>query len=123
MERVIGPDSNILIDFMLSRLTSLIKGLQVYPKNMKQNMELTKGLIFSEKVLLKLVDKGLTREKAYEMVQRNAMKCWEQKRQFKGILMEDKELSNYLSKKEIDAGFELKNEFKNIDLIFNRVFS
>jgi len=86
-------------------------------------MELTKGLIFSEKVLLKLVDKGLTREKAYEMVQRNAMKCWEQKRQFKGILMADKELSNYLSKKEIDAGFELKNEFKNIDLIFNRVFS
>lgn len=123
VERVIGPDSNILIDFMLSRLTSLIEGLQVYPKNMKQNMELTKGLIFSEKVLLKLVDKGLTREKAYEMVQRNAMKCWEQKRQFKGILMADKELSNYLSKKEIDAGFELKNEFKNIDLIFNRVFS
>jgi len=123
VERVIGPDSTILIDFMLSRLKSLLENLQVYPNNMKKNMDITNGLIFSEKVLLKLVDKGITREKAYELVQRNAMKCWQQKTAYKDILKSDTELTKYLSSDEIQSCFDLKNEFKNIDLIYKRVFS
>jgi adenylosuccinate lyase len=123
VERVIGPDSTILIDFMLYRLRSLLENLQVYPKNMKKNMEITNGLIFSEKVLLKLVDKGITRERAYGMVQRNAMKCWEQKTAYKDLLKSDTELAKYLSSDELEQCFDLKGEFKNIDLIFKRVFS
>lgn len=122
VERVIGPDSSILVDFMLARLTSLLENLQVYPKNMKRNMDITKGLIFSEKVLLKLVGKGLTREKGYEIVQRNAMKCWNEEIPFKDLLLKDKEIGRYLSNQEINSCFDLKNEFKNIDLIFKRVF-
>lgn len=122
VERVIGPDSTILIDFMLYRLKSLLDNLVVYPKNMKKNMGITNGLIYSEKVLLKLVDKGITREKAYGIVQRNAMKCWEQKTAYIDILKLDTELTKYLSSDEIESCFDLKGEFKNIDLIFKRVF-
>ena len=86
-------------------------------------MDITNGLIFSEKVLLKLVDKGITREKAYEMVQRNAMKCWEQKSPYKDLLIADPDVMNHLTEKEIDSCFDLKGEFKNIDMIFKRVFS
>lgn len=123
VERVIGPDSTILMDFMLARLKTLLDNLVVYPKNMKRNMDITNGLIFSEKVLLKLVDKGITREKAYEMVQRNAMKCWEIKKSYKELLSADDEVGKYLSESEIADCFDLKGEFKNIDLIFKRVFS
>ncbi len=119
----VGPDSTILIDFMLYRLKSLLENLQVYPNNMKKNMDITNGLIFSEKVLLKLVDKGITREKAYGLVQRNALKCWQRKTAYKDILISDTELTKYLSSDEIQSCFDLKNEFKNIDLIYKRVFS
>ncbi len=123
VERVIGPDSTILIDFMLYRVKSLLENLVVYPKNMKRNMDITNGLIYSEKVLLKLVDKGITREKAYEIVQRNAMKCWEKKTSYKELLKSDSQVMNYLSEAEIDQCFDLKGEFKNIDQIFKRVFT
>ncbi|NIP37888.1 MAG: adenylosuccinate lyase [Candidatus Dadabacteria bacterium] len=123
VERVIGPDSTILIDFMLARVKSLLENLVIYPKSMKRNMDITNGLIFSEKVLLKLVDKGITREKAYEIVQRNAMECWQKKTPYKDLLISDPEVMKYLSKKEVESCFDLKGEFNNIDLIFKRVFS
>ncbi len=123
VERVIGPDSTILTDFMLARVKSLIDNLVVYPKNMKRNMNITNGLIHSETVLLKLVDKGITREKAYALVQRNAMKCWEQKTPYKDLLISDPDVMKHLSEIDIEACFDLKGEIKNIDMIFKRVFS
>lgn len=123
VERVIGPDSTILTDFMLARVKSLIDNLVVYPNNMKRNMDITNGLIHSETVLLKLVDKGITREKAYTLVQKNAMKCWEQKTPYKDLLIADPDVMKYLTEKEIESCFDLKGEFKNIDMIFKRVFN
>lgn len=123
VERVVGPDSTILIDFMLNRLNSLLEGLQVYPNNLEKNIWLTNGLVFSQKVLLKLVNKGLSREKAYKIVQSNAMKCWKKKINFKDLLAKDKEVKKYLDNKELDACFEVNKDFKNIDQIYERVYN
>lgn len=122
VERVIGPDSTILTDFMLHRLNGLIDGLQVYPENLEKNIWLTNGLVFSQKVLLKLVGKGLTREKAYSIVQQNAMKCWEEKTSFKDLLSSDKNITDVLDGQELDSCFEISNDLKNVDHIFERVF-
>lgn len=123
VERVIGPDSTILMDFMLSRLTTLIKKLSIYPENLEKNIWLTNGLVFSQKVLLKLISKGCTREKAYSVVQRNAMKCWKSKSDFKKILSEDKDISSILSKDDLDSCFKVDQDLSNIDYIFSKVFS
>lgn len=123
VERVIGPDGTILLDFMLHRLSYLIDGLQVYPENMEKNIWLTQGLVFSQKVLLKLVDKGLSREDAYKLVQKNAMKTWKEKEDFKQLLTNDPDISRSLSKEEIEECFDVKADLKNIDRIFERVFS
>ncbi|MGI9533538.1 MAG: adenylosuccinate lyase [Thermodesulfobacteriota bacterium] len=123
VERVIGPDSTILIDFMLNRLITLVKGLQIYPKNLEKNIWTTNGLVFSQKVLLKLISKGYTREKAYSIVQRNAMKCWESKTDFRELLLKDKDIHSVLNEKELSTCFEIERDFKNIDFIFKRVFS
>ncbi len=123
VERVIGPDSTILMDFMLSRLTTLVKKLSVYPENLEKNIWLTSGLVFSQKVLLKLISKGHTREKAYSVVQRNAMKCWKSKSDFKKILSEDKDINSILSKDDLDSCFKVDQDLSNIDYIFSRVFS
>jgi adenylosuccinate lyase len=125
VERVIAPDSTILVDFMLTRMTGLISGLVVYPKNMKKNLDSLKGLIFSQKVLLKLAASGLSREDAYEVVQRNAMKVWEggdKDLDFKGLLLKDKAVTSKLKPKEIEACFALKPYLKHVDYIFKRVF-
>lgn len=122
VERVIGPDATILMDFMLKRLTSLLSGLEVYPENMKKNLNITKGLIFSEKVLLELVKKGLTREDSYMLVQKNAMRAKQEKSDFQELLKKDKEINKFLSPKEIDRCFELRHYLSNIDKIFKRVF-
>ncbi|MBI4229068.1 MAG: adenylosuccinate lyase, partial [Deltaproteobacteria bacterium] len=100
VERVIGPDATILVDFMLNRLTYVLDSIKIYPQNIKRNMELTRGLIYSQKVLLKLVDKGLSREKAYEIIQKNAIKTWNDRLHFSEILLKDKDVKNYLSKEE-----------------------
>jgi len=122
VERVIGPDSTILIDFMLKRLTGLIKNLIVYPENMKKNLDKLKGLSFSQNILLALVKKGIKRQDAYVMVQRNAMQVWEKREEFIGLILKDKEIRKYLSKEEVEGLFNLKNQLKHVDTIFNRVF-
>lgn len=123
VERVIGPDATILIDFMLSRLKDLLESLHIYPKSMEKNLWLTRGLIFSEKVLLELVGKGLTREKGYELVQRTAMKSWKEKENFKELLLSDEEVRSHLSTEEIEGCFSIADDLKNVDYIFARVFS
>ena len=122
VERVIGPDGTILLDFMLNRLHYLLDGLKVYPENMEKNIWLTRGLVFSQKVLLKLVEKGISREDAYKLVQNNAMDTWKGLDDFKSLLLKDKEVSTSLSREEIEECFDVTADLKNIDNIFRRVF-
>jgi adenylosuccinate lyase len=122
VERVISPDATILVDFMLHRMTELVKGLVVYPKNMLRNLDGLKGLVFSQKVLLKLTDSGLSREDAYEAVQRNAMRVWDKGEDFKELLLKDKAVTSKLKPKDIESCFDLKPYTKNVDYIFKRVF-
>ncbi|MDP7147800.1 MAG: adenylosuccinate lyase [Nitrospinaceae bacterium] len=122
VERVIGPDSTILVHYMLRKMTGLVKKMIVYPKNMKKNMELTGGLYYSQSVLLALVRKGVTREDAYRLVQRNAMKTWEGKGAFISLLKKDSEIKKYLTGKEVDKVCSMRDQLKNVDKIFKRVF-
>ena len=122
VERVIAPDSTILIDFMLNRMDRILSGLVVHPENMIDNLNRTKGLIFSQQVLIKLAEKGLERQKAYVMVQRNAMKVWESGKDFKRLIMEDKEICRNLSKGEIEEMFDVNYHLTHVDEIFERVF-
>jgi adenylosuccinate lyase len=123
VERVIAPDSTILIDYMLHRLTGILRGLVVHTDRMSENLKKTKGLIFSQQLLLKLAGKGLERQSAYVMVQRNAMKVWETGQEFKDLIMEDQEIGGYLSKIEIEEIFDLDYHVKHVDDIYERVFS
>jgi len=122
VERIIIPDSTILLDYMLTRFNDLIGRLLVYPKNMQRNMAISRGLFHSETVMLALVEKGLPRETAYSFVQRNAMEVWKQGGDFRLRLKNDKDIHNYLSGKEIDDCFNLSQTLKKIDFIFKRVF-
>jgi len=122
VERVIGPDSTILLHYMLRKMTGLVKKMVIYPKNMRKNMEITGGLYYSQSVLLALVRKGLSREDAYSLVQRNAMKAWGGKGSFIALLKKDSEIKKYLSGKELDKVCNIKDQLKNIDKIFKRVF-
>jgi adenylosuccinate lyase len=122
VERVIAPDSTILIDYMLHRLTGILRGLVVHADRMDENLKKMKGLIFSQQLLLKLAGKGLERQTAYVMVQRNAMKVWETGQEFKNLIMEDQEIGGYLSKTEIEEIFDLDYHMKHVDDIYERVF-
>lgn len=122
VERVIGPDSTILIHYMLKKMTSMMDRLMVYPDNMMRNLEKTGGLIFSQSVLLALVRKGISREEAYKLVQNNAMQSWTKGKDFQTLLKKDKDIKKLLSAGEIEKTFQLKTQFKNIDRIFKRVF-
>ena len=122
VERVIAPDSTILIDYMLHRLTGILRGLTVHADRMTENLNKTKGLIFSQQLLLKLAGKGLERQSAYVMVQRNAMKVWETGQEFKDFIMEDQEIGEHLSKTEIEEIFDLDYHVKHVNDIFERVF-
>jgi len=122
VERVIAPDATILIDYMLNRLSGLIENLIVYPENMKANLEKMGGLIFSESILLQLTRKGLSREEAYGVVQRNAMKVWEKGENFKTLLSRDETLQRLMTQKEVDALFDARTHLKHVDDIFRRVF-
>ena len=122
VERVIAPDATILVDFMLTRMTGLVRDLVVYPENMKENLNKLNGLIFSQGVLLALTEKGAAREDAYQIVQRNAMKAWKEKKEFKELLLKDKEVTERLSQKDIEACFDISRHVKNVDYIFKRVF-
>jgi len=125
VERVIVPDSCIALDYMLDLMVKLITKLIIYPDNMIRNLNLTRGLIFSQTLLLKLVNKGLSREDSYRIVQTAAMKVWEnQKLNLKGEILKSKEALEYLTKKEIEEIFENKQMLKNVDYIFDRtIFS
>ena len=122
VERIIIPDSTILVDYMLARLTGILKGLHVYPERMLENINKSYGLYNSQRVLLKLIEKGMSRENAYQFVQKNAMQSWEQKKDFKEPLKQDKEIKKYLSSDEIDKLFDLSYYLKNVNYIFKRVF-
>jgi adenylosuccinate lyase len=121
-ERVVLPDSSIGLDYMLHKAISLIDGLVVYPERMLENIQLTHGLIFSGQLLLALTQKGVSRETAYEWVQRNAMKVWDGKQNFQELLKDDTDITSQLSAAEIDSVFTLDTYLRNIDAIFERVF-
>ncbi|MBT9162907.1 MAG: Adenylosuccinate lyase [Dehalococcoidia bacterium] len=118
-ERIILPDSCLALDYSLSIFTYVIKGLQVYPENMRRNVEITRGLIFSQRVLTALIEKGLSRQEAYRIVQRNAMKAWKERGDFLHLLEADSAVT--LSKDELDGIFEYGFYLKNIDAIFERL--
>jgi adenylosuccinate lyase len=120
-ERIILPDSCLVVDYALSVFTYIMKGLQVYPEHMKQNLEITKGLIFSQRVMLALIEKGLSREQAYRMVQRNAMKSWKEKVNFLDLLLKDPDVSKYLSKSELESIFDYGYFLRYVDEVFKRV--
>jgi adenylosuccinate lyase len=121
VERVVLPDATILLDYLLVRFRGILEGLQTYPDRMRQNLELTGGLIFSEAVLLALVDKGLSRDEAYRLVQRHAMKAWESREPFKPLLLADPEIRRHLSPAEIENCFDLGYHLRHLDEIFARV--
>ena len=120
-ERIILPDACLVLDYSLDIFTSVMKGLLVYPKRMKQNLELTKGLVFSQRVMLSLIDKGLSRKKAYELVQRNAMKSWRTGRNFLTLLKADKEVTASLPLGELEKIFDYQYYLRHIDEIFQRL--
>lgn len=122
VERVIAPDATILIDYMLNRLISLVKNLIVYPENMKANLEKMGGLVHSEVILLLLAKKGLSREEAYGVVQRNAMRVWEKNEDFKTLLSRDEVIQRLLSREELEVAFDVRGHLKHVDTIFRRVF-
>jgi len=122
VERVIAPDATILLDFMMYRFSSLIEKLIVYPDRMAANLEKSRGLIFSESVLLLLTKKNISREDAYAMVQRDAMKVWEGNQGFKDILSKDPEVLAHLTLEEIEEAFDLEHQLRHVNYIFDRVF-
>jgi adenylosuccinate lyase len=122
VERVIIPDSTILVDYMLNRLIGILSGLQVYPDRMKENLNRSYGLYNSQNVLIRLTEKGMTREDAYALVQKNAMMSWKTKKQFKSLIAKDRQVKKFISAKELNDIFDLGHYFKNVDYIYKRVF-
>jgi len=122
VERMIGPDATVTLDFALSRLTDMMDKLVVYPKNMQKNLDKLGGLIFSQRVLLALTQAGVSREDSYMLVQRNAMKVWEEGKDFQTELLADKQVTKALKPTEIKKLFDLGYHTKHVDTIFKRVF-
>jgi adenylosuccinate lyase len=122
VERMIGPDATITLDFALNRLGNVIENLLVYPDNMQKNLDELGGLIFSQRVLLGLTQAGVSRENSYLIVQRNAMKVWEEGAEFLAALKSDKDVISRINPKELEALFDIDYHTKNVDIIFNRVF-
>jgi adenylosuccinate lyase len=121
VERVILPDSTSLVDHLLAQTTRILEGLRVYPERMRENLERSHGLIYSQRVLLKLTEKGLPRQQAYEMVKRNAMKAWGEQRSFPDVLAEDPEVMASLSPEEMKACFDPAWYLRNLDAIYRRL--
>ncbi|MFQ5585046.1 MAG: adenylosuccinate lyase [Calditrichia bacterium] len=121
VERVIAPDSTITVYYMLEKTSQILRGMVVHPERMEENLESTHGLVYSQAVLLNLVDRGLSREAAYRIVQRNALKVWENKTSFLEELKKDEEITSLLSESELEKIFNLKTRLKNIDVIFKRL--
>jgi adenylosuccinate lyase len=122
VERFIGPDATITLDFALNRLTKMMEQLIVYPLNMEKNLQLLNGLIFSQRVLLALTQKGVSREDSYQLVQKNAMQVWEKRCNFLELLQNDSQVLQYLNAKELEELFDLEYHLKHVEKIFKRVF-
>lgn len=120
-ERIILPDATTLLDYMLSRFAGVVENLVVFEENMESNIWKTQGLVFSQRILNKLIDKGIVREEAYDAVQPLAMESWENQKLFKPIVEADEYVSSKLSKEEIEDAFDLKHHTRNVDVIFDRV--
>jgi len=123
VERVILPDSFIALDHMLRRFTRIVRGMVVYPERMKENLNRSRGVVFSGTVLLELARRGISREQAYEWVQRNAMRSFHEQKDFKSLLLADADLMNVLTPAEVEKAFDLNDQMRNVDVIFERVFS
>ncbi|MCI0352227.1 MAG: adenylosuccinate lyase [Acidobacteriales bacterium] len=122
VERIILPDSTILVDYLLNKTTNLVDKLLVYPKRMRENVESTRGLVFSGQLLLDLAESGMAREQAYSLVQKHAMRAWKQGLNFRELVQKDKKISSRLPRKQLEKAFDLKRQLRNVDAIFGRVF-
>jgi adenylosuccinate lyase len=122
VERVIVPDSFIVLDHMLRRFTRIVRGMVVYPDRMRENLDRSRGIVFSGTVLLELAKRGISREQAYEWVQRNAMRAFHEQKDFKSLLLQDSDLARVLTREEIEKAFDLNDQLRNVDAIFDRVF-
>ncbi len=120
-ERIILPDATTLLDYMLNRFNNILKNLTVFPKRMMENMNLTYGLIYSQRVMLKLINKGLTREQAYDLVQPLTAKAWDEEKQFRPLVEKDPIINTHLSSSEIDEAFDYHYHLRHVDEIFKRV--
>lgn len=120
-ERVILPDATIVINYMLNRFCRIVDNLTVFPENMKRNIDRTHGVIFSQRVLLSLIDQGMSREEAYDLVQPNAMKAWETETHFRTLIEQEPRITEVLSKEQIDDCFDYTYHLKNVDQIFARM--
>ncbi|MFD1899864.1 adenylosuccinate lyase [Enterococcus termitis] len=120
-ERIIIPDTTILLDYMLNRFSTIVKNLTVFPENMKRNMDATFGLIYSQRVLLKLIDHGMAREAAYDLVQPKTAYAWDHQTAFRPLLDADEKITSVLTKEELDDAFDYNYHLKNVDIIFERV--
>ncbi|MFW6149730.1 MAG: adenylosuccinate lyase, partial [Atribacterota bacterium] len=122
VERILLPDSTILLDYMLQKFCFVLENLKVNTNNMKRNLDLTKGLVFSQRIMLELTQKGLAREKAYQLVQDAAMDSWKNNTSFKDLILEQQEIKKYLTEDEINSCFDYNYFIRNIDFIYQRVY-
>ena len=122
VERNIGPDANITLDFALIRLSNILDKVIIYPKKMIQNINLTKGLIFSQEIMLELTKAGITREKSYKLVQSYANKCFAENKNLFDLISNDKKIMSIISKKKLKLIFNYSTHFKNVNYIFKRIF-
>src|SRR5690606_12258820 len=121
-ERIVLPDSSAALDYILAKTTSLLDTLVVYPENMLKNLNLTRGLVFSGQLMLALTQKGVSREDAYVMTQRNAMKVWDEGGEYRDLVTSDADIAGHLSEEEIARVFDLRHYLRNVDKVFERVF-
>ena len=122
VERVIVPDSFIALDHMLRRFTRIVSGMVVYPDRMMENLGRSRGVVFSGNLLLELARRGISREQAYEWVQRNAMKSFHEQKDFKTLILADPDITKVLKKDVVEEAFDLNAQLRNVDAIFARVF-
>jgi adenylosuccinate lyase len=122
VERVILPDSTILVDYMLAKMTTIVSQMRVFPARMLRNLESTKGLVYSGQLFLDLVEKGMPRDEAYKAVQENAMVAWESDESFRDRVTRDARITKYLMPKDLEYAFDLQRQLRNVDKLFDRVF-
>jgi adenylosuccinate lyase len=122
VERVILPDSSILVDYLLQKTALLVERMFVYPERMRENLQLMQGLVFSGQILLDLTRKGVTREDAYQWVQRNAMRVWNREGDLKSLVLQDPDILQKMTPAEIETTFDLKHQLRWVDYVFQRVY-